>query len=164
MSSELIAIMQSKCIEDGGCLVWDAYMHDGKNPQFKHKGKVLYARREWWVAHNGPVPKGKHIAQTCETRGCICHTEPQTVSQIQKRIGATGVYGNPARCSKIAASKRANAAKLTLEQARDIRYGGGTAKAKAIEHGVNPSTAAAIRRGERWKDYTASHFAGLGAR
>lgn len=161
--NDLVRYIESRCVECGDCLVWQGYMHGGKHPQFRRNGTVMYARLEWWKAKNGPVPAGKNIAHTCETRGCICHTEPQTISKIQKRVGATGVYSTPARCKKISAHKRATMGKLTDEQVHELRTSNEPASHLAERFGICASNASSIRRGERWKDYS-NPFNGLGAR
>lgn len=161
--SELTKRIRARCIEDGDCLIWQGYSLSGRNPQIKYQGKVLLVRRVLWEAKNGPIPAGKHIAVTCSTPNCVHHIQAETCSETQKRAGEKGMYSTPQRCAKIAATKQAQCSPLTLEQVQDIRYGPGTAKDAALRHGVGHTTAAGIRRGDRWKEYS-SPFTGLGAR
>lgn len=161
MSADLIERIHARCIEEGDCLIWQDYSKDGKHPQIKIAGKVYYVRKVLWGAQNGEMPAGKVLAKTCETRNCVCHTEPQTVSEIQTRVGATGVFSTPQRGAKIAAAKRAACGKISMEQALDIRNGAASVKEMAKRYGICPSLAGGIRRGERWKEYGANPFAGL---
>jgi len=151
-----------KCIECGDCLIWQGSAVNGKHPQMRIEGHTRSVRRVWWEQENGPVPEGKEIAATCETRNCISHTEPQTRAKIAKRTAATGVFARPARCAKLAAQKQAKS-KLTYEQAMDVRFGGGSLREAALRNGITKGAAGFIRRGERWKEY-GTHWAGLGKR
>ena len=66
--------------------------------------------------------------------------------------------------ARVAAGKRAsNQAKLTAEQAREIRESLESGPVLALRYGVNKSLINNIKRGEAWRVY-ASPFAGLGAR
>lgn len=157
----LIARIQSKCEEVGDCLVWTGCLNQGKYPQIKVGPAARSVRHILWEHKNGPIPANRLLSQTCTTPGCVCHVEPQTRSKVNKRAGERGAFSTPQRGAKIAAHKRAAEGKITLEQAMDIRYGGGLLKDKAAQYGICPSNAAAIRRGERWKEYGANPFEGL---
>ena len=77
----------------------------------------------------------------------------------------TALAMSAARGAKIAATKRAQMAVLTIEQVREIRRHTTTHAAAAAQYGVHPSKIAAIRQHRCWKDYqTPNPFAGLGAR
>lgn len=162
---QLIDRIRSRCVDCGDCWIWHGAVGGGratKHPQMKINGKVCYVRREVYVAAYGEIPKGRNVARTCESALCVnpAHLAAQTVSKIQKRVAATGVYSTPARGKKIAASKRAAFGKLTEDQVREIRESDVPAKHLAERFGICPSNASSIRRGERWKDYS-NPFAAL---
>ena len=152
--TDLIARIHQRCIECADCLVWQGHSLAGKHPQMKVKGKVLYVRRVLYEIQHGEIPAGRVVAVTCETRNCVVHIAARTISDVQTRLGAAGVYSGVARRAKIAATKRAACSPITMEQALDIRYGSGTLDEAAARHGISKSSAGYIRRGERWKDYS----------
>jgi hypothetical protein len=90
----------------------------------------------------------------------VSHYKKMTRKEIGARTAATGVYANPVRCAKIAATKRKASEVVTMEMVQDIRYGPGSLQDAADRHGISKSQAGLIRRGQRWKEY-GGHFAGL---
>lgn len=166
MSADLLQRIHMKCVEDGDCLLWMGTRGGGPRgtPQIRDNGRLLSVRRVLYEHEHGPLPQGMTAAAICESPACVRHIAPRTRSQIAQMVADTGVFAQPARCAKIAATKRAAAGRLTLEQAMDVRYGAGTAAEKAAEYGISRYLAAAIRRGERWKEYGHNPFSGLGQR
>lgn len=162
--SDLEQRIRAKCIEDGDCLVWQGASCHGTHPNMRIDGKIVYVRKAWHELKRGPLPKGKIAAHACETRNCICHTEALTFSEIQRRVGAKGLYSRPERAAKIAATKRAQVGKWSMEIAREIRNGDLPIAYYAEKHGMDPAVAARIRRGEAWKEYESNPWRGLGAR
>lgn len=67
------------------------------------------------------------------------------------------------RSAKIAATKRAQMAKLTIEQVREIRQRTTTIVQAAEKYGVHPSKISLIRRHQIWREHS-TPWAGLGAR
>lgn len=158
--SELANRVRMRCIDCGGCLVWQGISSRGKHPQISIAWRTVGVRKALWEEKNGPLPDGYEIAVTCETRNCVKHFAPMTRKEIGARTAATGVYANPVRCAKIAAAKQKASAVLDMDAVRDIRYGPGTLQEAADRHGISKSQAGFIRRGDRWKEYS-SPFAGL---
>jgi hypothetical protein len=148
------------CIGCGGCMVWQGSSSKGKHPQMRIKGRTVSVRKALWEEQHGKLPAGHEVAATCETRNCVTHYAKMTRKQIGARTAATGVYANPVRCAKIAATKQKASGVITREIVQDIRYGPGSLQEAADRHGISKSQAGFIRRGERWKEYS-SPFAGL---
>jgi len=159
----LIDRIKDRCVMCGDCWLWRGYALHGDQPQIKIDGKAQSVRRVLYEAMHGPVPEGKEVARTCEHRNCVFHAEPQSHSKVGKRVAKTGVYANPARCAKIAATKRRDEARITWEQAQEMRGCSETLDEAAERYGISRTTVARIRRGQAWKDYS-NPFSGLGAR
>lgn len=158
--------LKDRCTFCGGCWEWTGWAGKSKvHPQFKMDGKHFLARRVAWQLVRGPIPDGTKLLMTCECQVCInpAHAIAVTESEKGKRAAAKGAFSSLTRCKKISDVRRARQAKLTLEQAQEIRFSNGRAVELAEKFGVHESRIYAIWRGESWKDYS-SPFAGLGAR
>jgi len=156
--------IQARSIECGECWHWSGYggLH-GRHPQVKEPGgKVKLVRRLAFEVKNGPIKPGLLVLPTCGDPRCINpeHQRALTESQKGKRAAARGAFSSPARGAKIAASRRATSAKITLEQAIEIRMSDESGPVLAKRYGVHRSRINTIKRGDGWKDYR-NPFAGL---
>lgn len=164
VQSDLVERVRSRCVEEGDCWIWQgARAGCAMNPQISINGEKLYVRRVVYEAISGePVPKNRGVSTSCRT-GCCVNPDHLVMTTTRARAvtaGAEGKYSGVVRAAKIAANKRALLSPLTPEKVADIRFGGGTHQEAAERNGVSRWTVGAIRRGERWKDYS-SPFAGL---
>lgn len=100
------------------------------------------------------------ITTTCKNKRCINPDHLRAISKSAVLKGSFSDYKNPIRSAKISAYARANKAKLTLEQAREIRVSDKTQRELAIEYGVNKATIGSIKSGRTWKE-TGSLWRGL---
>lgn len=163
-----VATLHAKTIECGACWEWQLRGgNNGKTPIVRHGGKTVTVRRLMLQLSGIAIVKGTHTIATCDNHLCVnpAHLKQVSQSESMKIAGAKGLLSGPARSAKIAAKKRAQMARLTLEQVREIRQYTTTHAVAAATYGVHPSKIAAIRRHECWKEYhTSNPFAGLGAR
>jgi len=153
-----------RCEECGECWHWIGYGGlGGRHPQIKMPdGKAKLVRRLAFEAWRGQIKLGLRVLATCGDPRCINpeHQRAMTESQKGKRAAARGAFSSPARGAKIAASRRGTHAKLTLEQALEIRMSEESGPALSERYGIHRSRVNAIKRGEAWRDY-GNPFAGL---
>ena len=163
-----IATLRARTIEVGDCWEWlGGYATGGRYPQVRHAGKPSMVRRVVLRLSGIELLAGRHVTTTCDNHRCVNpeHLRQATIQEISAKAGAQGLMSSPARGAKIAATKRAQMAVLTIEQVREIRQHTTTHAAAAAQYGVHPSKIAAIRQHRCWKDYQVPNpFAGLGAR
>lgn len=100
------------------------------------------------------------VVATCGNKRCINPDHLRLHSRSSVLRASHEQYKDPIRSAKISAYARANKAKLTLEQAREIRVSDKTQRELAIEYGVNKATIGSIKSGRTWKE-TGSLWRGL---
>lgn len=100
------------------------------------------------------------MTTTCGNKSCINpdHLKISNKSAVLK--GSQNDYNNPVRRAKLSAYARANKAKLSIEQAREIRMSDKTYRELALEYGVNKATIGNIKSGRTWKE-TGGIWSGL---
>ena len=158
--------LHANCVEVGDCWEWQgAYTLNG-HPTGRHDGKPVLMRRLAYVLAGNTI-KPKHIvAASCGNARCI--NPACTVQRSQRqhliKMGKEGRQSDHLRNAKLAATKRAKYAKLTIEQVRAIRAANTSNLEEAIRYGVHPRNISRIRRYVCWKEYGQNPFAGLGAR
>lgn len=158
--------IKARCEEEGECWHWKHYGGvNGNYPQARIGGKWHNVRRMTWEAANGPIRKGLRIVPCCGNRRCINpdHMKALTESQKSKLAAKRGAFSSPVRGAAISRAQRGKRSKLTDACAADIRASIEPAPVLAERYGVSTSLVHSIRRGNRWREYTASPFAGLGA-
>lgn len=163
-----IATLRARTVEVGDCWEWLGYYNTGgRHPQVRHEGRQCMVRRLVLQLGGIELRPDRHVMTTCGNHRCVnpSHLRQATAKEVAKIAGAQGLMSGPARSAKIAATKRAQMAVLTIEQVREIRQRTTTHAAAAAQYGIHPSKIAEIRQHKRWKDYqTPNPFAGLGAR
>lgn len=159
--SKLFTRLMTRTKDDAGCAVWQGAKVNGC-PCIKVNGKTELIRRLIYLEENEKVPSKHVITTTCKTPGCILPEHIQAISQskLSKYLAKTGLMGGARRDAKIAATKRAKYAKLTIDIARHVRESEETSRALAKQYGVSERTIGRIRMGMTWKDYN-NPFAGL---
>lgn len=158
---EMLERILARCKEDGGCLLWQGAMADGSCPQMRVNRKSVNVRRRHYELTVGPIPAGKVVSVTCECPRCIRHVEPQTTSQVSRRVAASGVFSTPAHAAKVAAGRRKNS-KFSDKVFQEIRASDEPATVLAERLGMNHSYLCRARRGIQRKEYS-SPWAGLGS-
>jgi hypothetical protein len=159
---------KDRCTEDGDCWI---YRTDATTEHAKRyvsiivNGRRVLARRLAWELGRGPIQSGRKIVPVCGNPCCVNpdHQKALTEEQKNKRAADRGAWSSPVRAKNIAIAKRLRG-KLTPEIAALIRASDEPALVLAQRYGVSESLPARIKRGEAWKEYAASPFAGLGGR
>lgn len=155
--------IRDQCDVVGDCWHWKGGK-SGKAPAIRHEGKVVNVRRYVFTELlGGKVITGRMVSMSCDSLDCVApdHLSQYTRQQLQARTAKRTQYGaSLARAMKLAQQKQARS-KLTWDDVRRIREADGTVKSIAHRFGIPPSTAAAIRRGDTWREAAANPFFGL---
>ena len=151
--------IRSRCTEDAGCLIWPGAVSKNGLPQVHYKGKTRYVRKLIKELTTG-VPEDHVVIAVCETPKCVAEDclKSMTLKQSRQLGAQNGVYSNPTRHMKTAATKRAKS-KYSDENIEAIR------SAESISHaieltGVSQSYCKSIRQGVARKDLV-NPFSGL---
>lgn len=171
MARLTLARITGKCIPDGDCLLWAGKVYSNGHPSATEwvDGKDRYVgvrRRAYEEYHGVTVPAAQQVS-TCGHPACLAkkHLTLVTVSEKVSRMHANMDAGTKlARSRKLAEHRRKVAGKVSPEQVAAIRESEEGPYVTAKKLGVNGVVASRIKRGESYRDYGASPFAGLGAR
>lgn len=158
----LIEKIQRHVTIEGDCLEWRGCMN-GSIPTMKHDGKVANVRRLVMIERGVPM-KGFIATYTCGNPMCVNpeHTARSSRAQMNRRIMADmSSATNALRSKRIAEVKRRTDAKLSQADVEQIRASGDTHQDLATRFGISKSIIGRIKRGEMWKTFSASPFAGL---
>jgi hypothetical protein len=139
--------------------------HNRRYVQVKHDGKHILVRRlAYELAKGVPTKPGLCVVPTCGNECCVNpkHQKAMRESEKCKRAAEQGAFSKIARGRAIAEGSRKTKAKLTPEQAKEIRYSAESGPVLAAKYGINKSLVNKIKRGEAWRDYS-SPFIWLGA-
>jgi len=143
--------------EVADCHLWTGATTGQGYPQYKPFGKCCaLVRRAAFELNGGTLKDRMPIVTTCGEKLCINpkHLAESTPSKVGQKAAKNGAWKGLARSSKIASAKRAKNAKLTIDQAREIRQSTEPTKTIAQRLGVNPSVINGIKAGTRWRDYS----------
>lgn len=155
----LVARIKARCIEDGGCLLWQGMTTPAGMPKLD---RTRTARRALWEAEHGePVPQGMLLTPTCGHKLCMRHLEPMTPKDSKAVAAARGAYKSAARVRKRVQTVRARS-RYSEEVVEAIRQAE-TPQEASERFGVSLPYAYAIRSGQARAPLT-TPFAGLGAR
>lgn len=155
----LIDRIRARCIDDGGCLIWQGMTTPAGMPKLD---RSRTARRALWEAEHGePVPEGKLLTPTCGNKLCMSHIEPMTPKESKALAAARGAYKGQARVRKRTQTMRAKS-RYSEEVIEAIRQAE-TPQEASEQFGVSLPYAYAIRSGQARAPLT-TPFAGLGAR
>ena len=158
----LIEKIQCHVTLDGECWEWHGYMQ-GATPTMSHGGKVANVRRLVLIERGVPM-KGYIATYTCGNPTCVNpeHTGRSTRAQMNRRIMADmNTATNTLRIKRIADVKRRTDAKLSQTDVEQIRASDDRHEDLAARFGVSKSLIGRVRRGEVWRTFSASPFAGL---
>lgn len=156
--------VQARCEEVGDCWMWQGATSDTGYPIMKrYGGPCMFVRRVVMQLKGRPPAARQPVVSTCGEK-CCCnpsHLKLATPSEVGKRAAAQGAYSSPARAAKIAKARRnAPGAKLTLDQAREIRASEESGPVLAARFGIDKSQVNNIKRGDAWREYC-TPFSGL---
>ena len=158
----LIEKIQRHVTMEGDCWEWHGTVN-GAIPTMKHGGQVSNVRR--LVLIESGVPMNGFIATyTCGNPKCVNpdHAGRSTRAQMNRRIMANmSSATNTLRSKRIAEIKRETTAKLSQAEVDQIRVSDDKHEDLAARFGVTKSLIGRIRRGEMWRTFSASPFAGL---
>lgn len=129
----------------------------------KHDGKVANVRR-WVLLERGWPMTGFIATYNCGNPRCVNpeHTARSTRTQMNRRIMADmNSATNTLRIKRIADVMRRTDAKLSQADVDKIRASDEKYQDLATRYGVSKSLIGKIRRGEVWRTFSASPFAGL---
>jgi hypothetical protein len=151
--------------ELGNCLNWTGSTNRYGYPQYKSTthGKCRLVRRMVWKFSGKEIERRKPLGCKCNDRQCVNpdHLFPTTTKALAQKAARAGGWTGLARAAKISANRRKSSiAKLTIEQAREIRMSEESGPVLALRYGVNRTVINGIKAGTRWKDYS-NPFAGL---
>jgi hypothetical protein len=165
---EAIKAAQAMLIEENskpspcGCINWTGYIHEGRGPSARMVGHDMpvSVRRFIWEQRNGKLKTVDIIKATCENPACVNpeHMKKQRINSHRK--GEVKPIATRMRMAEAMRKIR----KLSMEDAQVIRASSDDLKTMAERYGVTRSNISTIRRGITFKDYSANHFTGLGAR
>lgn len=158
----LIEKIQCHVTIEGDCWEWRGCMQ-GSIPMMKHDGKVANVRRLVLIDRGVPMT-GFIATYTCGNPACVNpeHTGRSTRAQMNRRIMADmNTATNTLRIKRIAEVRRRTDAKLSLDDVSQIRASDEKHEDLAARYGVSKSLIGRIRRGQMWKTFSASPFAGL---
>lgn len=145
-----------------GCINWTGYVHEVRGPSARIIGHDMpvSVRRFVFEQRNGKLKTVEIVKPTCENHACI---NPEHMKKSRINAHRKGEVKPLATRKRMAEAMR-KIRKLSMEDAQTIRASTDDLKTMAERYGVTRSNISTIRRGLTFKDYSANHFTGLGAR
>lgn len=116
--------------------------------QVYEDGKHWTAHRYTYTKTKGEIPPGLLVCHTCDVKRCV---NPDHLYLGTHKDNNRDTYARnrmPLRYGHLAV----NVAKLTKEQAKDIKYSDAPAKELAVKYQINQSQVSRIRTGKTWKN------------
>lgn len=126
-----------------GCHLWQGAKTPDGYGQLRVKGKTLTAHIHFYTQKYGPVPSGKELDHFhCDNRGCCNADHVRPVTHTEN-------------------IRRGKVAKLTFEEAREIRElgakpGGVRARDLGTIYGVDRNTIYRVLNGRNWREEAAA--------
>lgn len=156
-------MVHARCTECGDCWEWTRALSDRRHPTLRYKGRVINARRAVYEMSGRKLLGRSFVVTTCGNARCLNPDHLTQVSQKAhlKRVAALGAMSGPVRSAKIAATKRLQSGKITLDIAYLIRSSDEPVRDLSERYGISQDRIYRIRRGEAWRDYSNNPFAGL---
>ena len=149
--------------EEGNCRLWNKYLGNG-TPMVYHDGKLIQVRK-LLLTLQGIEVKTRYTATTCNNPLCVepshivQRTSKQHCSHMAKALSNSP--SNQSRIIKITKARRAQAAKITQEQAIEIRMSDESGQVLAERFGITRTRINSIKRGESWVQEFGNPFSGL---
>jgi hypothetical protein len=156
--------VHARCREDGDCLIWEGSTDAGGRPKVSIKAgaltRTVQPRRMAWEAAKGPITHKRVVTVTCGNPLCLNPAHMELISKGEV-VHRTAQRPDTQRRRYLAGLKSRERSNLDLEKVRYIRSCNLTLEEVSKELGISPTSASAIRRGKRWRDYENNPFAGL---
>lgn len=155
--------IKARCVEEGECWIWQKATTKAGYPIVKLNG-VKLVRRVVMDIKGVKLKDRQPTVTTCGEKLCVHpeHVKASNWSSVGKAAAKQGAFSNPARGAKIAKARRqAHDARLTAEQAAEIRQSTESGPVLAARYGINRSRINDIKRGRAWKEYGTNPFQGL---
>ena len=147
-----------ECVTESGCWIWTGAMTSTGYGIFYDKGKRIRATHLSWELYNGnPVPVGKFMCHSCDTRSCVNPRHLFPGDQKQNIVDAV----SKGRMSHGQAHPKA---KLSEQQVMDIKdrlannYYYGISKDLASEYGISVEAIRDIKSGKNWSYILPDYF------
>lgn len=144
-----------KVQKTSGCWFWTGCRLKRNNGQESYGQirigrKIIYAHRMAWELTNGPIPDNIEICHTCDNPICVrpdhlfkgTHSENMNDAKNKHRLWTKS-------------GENHYAAKLTIEQVKQIRLSNLSQKKLALLFNVSPSAIHFILNGRNWKGVAA---------
>jgi hypothetical protein len=133
---------------NGTCLEWTGYRDKNGYGRMSINNIPILTHRIAWEIENGPIPKGMHVLHKCDNPPCI---------KISHLFLGNQAINNQDCVQKGRDKKRGlrgedhNQAKLTEDQAMEIRASDEQGKTLAERYGVTQTTISEIQKGKSWQ-------------
>ncbi len=127
-----------------GCWLWAGNGTD-RYGTLKVHGKRTAAHRYSWMLHHGPIARGLNVCHKCDVTFCV---NPSHLFLGTQKANHDDMVNKGRRAPFSGA--RNGRAKLTAEQAAQIRNDPRTYKQIAAEYGVSFGQVGQIKRGACW--------------
>ncbi len=155
--------LQSRCIEEGDCWLWQGGRDGHGRPAARHRGVSCNPRRLVRELVDGkPIPSGRVVAARCGQKLCISPacSVIATNKQRGELAAQRGAFNSAGKTARMMATKRA-ASRYSDALIEQVRHHPGPSSQIAAETGMSASHVKAIRRGESRVSYATNPWAGL---
>lgn len=143
----LVARFWSFVAVGDGCWEWQGTIDAQGYGAFHIAGKVIKSHRLAYDITFGEIPRGALVCHKCDNRKCVRPDHLFLGSVITNNMDK--MTKGRHRALKGADHPRA---RLTVDQANEIKAADGSQRVLARRYGVSKSTIARIRRGESWTE------------
>lgn len=137
--------------EANQCWEWQGALTDKGYGRWGYsKTESIRAHRAAFLISKGPIPSDLNVLHACDNRRC-CNPKHLSIGTQQQNLQEMRERGrgvNPPDPT----GERNPAAKLTLQQVREIQASSETLKVQAERYGVAISTVHAARSGQNWSE------------
>lgn len=139
-------------ITESGCWIWMASTSAGYG-QFKMNGRMEKAHRASYTLFKGEIPLGKILLHICDVTQCVspAHLMIGTHKDNLDDMHRKGRQHYPGAPAGALAGEKNGRAKLTAEQAAEIRSSAKSTRMLAREYGVSRANIQFIKHGRSWR-------------
>lgn len=140
--------LHARCTESEGCLLWTLRLDSGPITQIQ--GRSWKVRHLVWnlVHARGPAKGWLPMPTVCGNARCV---HPDHLTLVRRNSAVVGA--RRPLVHRMNSAKRASGAKLTVQQAQEIRASTDILAVLAERYSISKSVASRVRQGTAWKDY-----------